>query len=359
MVKVLMIGMTSGVGGVETFICNLKKNISSDIHMDFLVHQEINERYLKDIVANDSKIFKVTGIKENFLKYLKDIFSFFKINKYDVVHINECDAKMFFYAIPLLFNKKTKVIIHSHSSSADHAFVHNILKFFQNKRADIKWACSDVAYEYMFGKNNNKVIIRNGINLDKFKFDNNVRNSKRKELGLSNEIVFCSVARFTKEKNHEKIVDIFYEFNKIDSNSKLLLIGTGPLQKNIELKVKKLNITDKVLFLNSRSDVNQLLSAIDIFLLPSLFEGLPFVSLEGQACAVSFFASTNVSKEIAVTDLVHFIELGEDSKIWAQKIKEELNNKINRESDKYHKKIREAGFDIVEVCKIIEKNYKE
>lgn len=152
MKKVLMIGMTEGVGGVETFICNIKKHISSDINMDFLVHQDIDERYYEDILSNNSKIYKVTGVKENFFKYLKDIFRFYKEKKYDVIHINECDAKMFFYAIPLLFDRKTKLIIHSHSTSAKNKIIHKILKFFQNQRANVRWACSDAAYEYMFGK---------------------------------------------------------------------------------------------------------------------------------------------------------------------------------------------------------------
>lgn len=208
-------------------------------------------------------------------------------------------------------------------------------------------------------KNGNKVIIHNGIDLKKFKFDKKVREIKRKELNLCNEIIFGSIARFTKEKNHEKIIDIFYEFNKKNKNSKLLLVGTGELQEKMKNKVESLQINDNVIFLNSRSDVNELLSAIDVFLLPSLFEGLPFVSLEGQACSVIFFASTNVSKEIAITDLVHFIDLNENSSYWAEKIYENLEVKINREDVKYQKKIREAGFDITEVCKFIEKEYKK
>lgn len=359
MIRVLMIGMTKGVGGVETFICNIKKYISSDISMDFLVHQNINERYYKDLLTNNSKIYKVTGIKENFIKYLKEIFEFYKKNKYDVVHINECDAKMFFYGIPLLFDKKTKLIIHSHSSSAENAIIHNILKFLQNKRANVKWACSDIAYEYMFGKNEDKIIIHNGIDLNKFRFDKKIREIKKRDLNLKDEIVFGSVARFTKEKNHEKIIDIFYEYNKENRNSKLLLIGTGELQQKIKDKVENLKIKDKVIFLNSRSDVNELLSVIDVFLLPSIFEGLPFVALEGQACSTIIFASKNVSKEIAITDLVHFMDLNEDSSCWAKKIIKNLKMKINREDIKYQEQIRKAGFDIIDVCKFIENEYKK
>lgn len=358
MTKVLMIGMTKGVGGVETFIWNVKKHISKDIRMDFLVHQDIDNRYLSDILSNDSKIYKVSGIKDGFFKYLNGIFKFYKENKYDVVHINECDAKMFLYGLPLLFDKKTKVIIHSHSTSAKNTVTHNILKFFQNKRANVKWACSDEAYYYMFGKNLDTTIIHNGIDLNIFKYDKSMEKRKRKEFGLKDETIFCSVARFTKEKNHQKIVQIFCEYYKLNPNSKLILVGTGPLQEDIKKLVKKLKLQKVVLFLGSRIDVNEILSMADVFLLPSLFEGLPFVSLEGQACAVSFFASNNVSKEVAVTDLVHFISLDEDSKEWATQIEKALENKINREDKKYHEKIRNAGYDISQVCDILEKEYK-
>ena len=358
MTKVLMIGMTEGIGGVETFICNIKKHISKDIKMDFLVHQDINKQYKSDILSNDSKIYKVSGIKDGIFKYLKDIFRFYKENKYDVVHINECDAKMFIYGLPLLFDKKTKVIVHSHSTSAKNAVVHKILKFFQNKRADVKWACSDKAYDYMFGKKLNRTIIHNGIDLNIFKYDKSVEKKKRKEFGLKDEMIFCSVARFTKEKNHQKIVQIFDEYHKLNSNSKLLLIGTGPFQENIKKLVEELNLQKEVLFLNSRTDVNEILSMSDVFLLPSLFEGFPFVSLEGQACSVFIFASNNVSKEIAVTDLVHFISLDESSKEWANQIEKIVKNKANREDKKYHEKIKSAGYDIEQVCDIIEKEYK-
>lgn len=358
MVKVLMVGMTEGVGGVETFICNIKRHISKDIKMDFLVHQDINSRYIPYVMSDNSKVYKVHGIKDGIFRYLKDIFVFYKRNKYDVVHINECDAKMFFYGLPLLFDRKTKLIIHSHSSSSENTIIHNILKFFQNKRANIKWACSDIAYDYMFGKETDRTIIHNGIDMKVFKYDKFVEEKKRKEFGLKDKTVICSVARFTKEKNHQKIVEVFNEYHKLNQNSKLILVGTGPLQEDIIRFVNDLKLEKDVLFLNSRTDVNEILTMSDVFLLPSLFEGLPFVSLESQASSVLLFASSNVSKEVAITNLVHFINLDESSKEWAKQIEMVLKNKVNRANKRYQEEIRNAGYDISQVCAIIEKEYK-
>lgn len=359
MKRVLIIGMTEGIGGVETFICNLKRNISKDIHIDFLVHQDIKERYLKDILSNNSKIYKVTGIKKGLFRYLKDIFSFYKKHNYDVVHINECDAKMFLYALPLLFEKKTKIIVHSHSTNACNFIVHKIITVFQNKRANVKWACSNEAFEYMFGKKEKKHIIHNGIDLNYFKFDEIIRETKRKQLGLKDELVFCSIARFTEEKNHKKIIDIFKEYNNIDDNIKLLLVGVGPLQNEIIKKVEELNLKDKVLFLNSRTDISEILSAVDIFLIPSIFEGIPFVTLEAQACSVMVFASENVSREISITDLVVFLNNNLESREWARKIKQKVDKKINKNSTIYHKQLSDAGYDIKKVCSIVEEEYRE
>lgn len=359
MKRILIVGITEGFGGVETFICNIKKNISQDIKIDFLVHQNVNEKLHDIIYSNHSNVYKVTGIKMNFIKYIRDIFKFYKNHKYDVIHLNECDAKMFLYCLPILFDKKTKLIVHSHSTSASNAIIHKIICFFQNRRANVKWACSSSAYKYMYGRNDNEIIIHNGIELEKYRYDKKIREKKRKELGLKDELVFCSIARFTNEKNHEKIVDVFYEYSKINNNSKLVLVGIGPLQERIKEKVKKLGINEKVMFLNSRSDVNELYSAFDIFLLPSLYEGLPFVSLEGQTNGIKFFASDKVSEDIAITDLVTFINLEKNSKEWAQIIATKIKDRYNRSDEKYPQMISAAGYDIKKVCSIIEKEYRK
>ena len=344
--KVLVVGLTSGIGGVETFIYSIKKYM--------------NKKYENEILSNNSKIYKVTGIKENFLKYMKNIFDFYKNNNYDVVHLNECDSKMFLYALPLLFYRKPKLIVHCHSSKTNNILIHSILNFFQNKRADIKVACSNSAFEFMFGLKEEKNIVHNGVDLEEFKFSKISRLNKRKEFKvLENETLFISVARFTEEKNHEKIIDIFYNYNNIFKKSKLILIGIGPLQNKIKEKVNNLKISDKVLFLNTRTDISEIMSAADVFLLPSTFEGLPIVSIEAQACSLPFFASKNVSSEIAVTNLVHFIDLNESSKNWAIKINKILSKTIDRESDSFHDDIRKNEYDIKSVANKIEKMYRE
>ena len=359
MKKVLIVGMTAGVGGVETFICNVLKRLDPTKHEIYiLMHEKMNAKYIKELENVRYKLIEVSGIKQNPLKYFIEINKVYRQYDFDVVHLNECDAKMFAYCLPLIIKRKPKLIVHCHSTSPrKEPIFHYIMKFFQNMRANVKWACSDDAYKYMFGKSDEKIIIHNGIELNKYIFNDEIRARKRKELNLTNKTVLCSVARFTKEKNHSKIIDIFFEYNKVNSSSILLLVGEGPLKEAAEAKVKELGLSKKVLFLGVSDKVNEILMASDAFLLPSLFEGLPFVSLEGQTSGLTFFASNNVSKEIAITELIHFISLDKNSKIWADEIEKTLSKDYNRRDSKYSNEIRKAGYDIEDVAEQIEKEY--
>lgn len=358
MVKVLTIGMTSGVGGVETFICNLKSHLKDNIRMDFLIHEEMDSGCRKKLATNGSKIIKITGVKQNIFKCFKELFKVYRENNYDIVHLNECDAKMFIYALPVLFNKNIKLIVHCHSSSTNNKIIHKFLNSIQNKRASVKLACSEKSYKWMFGKATTPHIIHNGIDINKFKYDESIRKIKRKELGIRDEIVIGSVARFTKEKNHEKIVRVFEKFHKQNNNSILLLVGNGKEEEKIKKLVRELNLVDSVLFLGLRDDIAQLLSVFDLFLLPSLYEGLPFVALEAQASSLPILATNTVSEEMKITDLVHFMSLDLEDDLWALEIIKILATKIDRNSPIYLSALKKVGYDINEVCKQVEEIYK-
>ena len=165
-------------------------------------------------------------------------------------------------------------------------------------------SCSEKAKKSIFTDkfiNKNKIkILKNGIYIDKYKFDSNLRNKYRNDLGINNKIVYGHTGRFSKEKNHEYLIDLFYEIQK-KQDAVLLLVGEGPLEELIKEKVKKLNIEDKVLFLGFRNDINELLNAMDIFILPSISEGLPVSLIEAQSNGLLIYASTGVSKETNIS----------------------------------------------------------
>lgn len=358
MKKILIVGLTNGVGGVETFISNLNKYIQHDnIQISYLTHQNINNKYLDDLSIGNSKIYKIKGIKENPFSSIKELFKFYKENKYDVVHLNECDATYFIYALPVLFNKNIKLIVHSHNGASQHKILHKILAFIQNKRANVMWSCSDVAGKWMF-ENKKYEIIHNGVDIEKFKYSYKKNIDVRKEFKIpDNKIILGSIARFNEQKNHKKIIDVFSEYHKKNNNSVLMLVGDGEEKGKIIEYVNNNNLTDSVIFAGIRNDVPSILSAFDLFLLPSLYEGLPFVCIESQSCALPILASNTVSSEIKLSELVYFESLNSSNKEWADKVELIINNKLEREKFNSAKIMKNAGYDIKEVCKKIKKEY--
>ncbi len=362
-IKVLMVGMTNGIGGVESFIINVNNHINrNQFQIDYLVHQEINDKYLTDISKTDSEIYNVTGIKNGLFKYIKSVFSFYNSCHYDVVHLNECGARYFVYCLPLLFKKDSILIVHSHNGSSGNKIVHKVFCAIQNLRIDKKWACSDVAAEWMFGKsvikNHDYTLIKNGIDLNAYKYNSQNRTITRNRMGIKeNTIVLGSIARFEKQKNHIRLINIFEYFHKKNSNSVLVLVGKGSEEENIKTIVNEKQLTDCVFFLGIRSDIPELLSAFDVFLLPSLYEGLPFVAIEAQAASLPLITSDTVSNEICVTELVKQIKLDAHDFEWVNTIEKMYLTNEERLSEKYIEKLRDNGFDIVETVKFIEREY--
>ena len=197
----------------------------------------------------------------------------------------------------------------------------------------------------------------NAIDLDKFKYNKSIREKKRKELKISDDtIVIGHIGRFVKQKNHDFLIDIFNEIHKCNKESILLLAGQGPLQEEIKNKVKQLNIDKNVYFLGQRSDVNELYQVFDVFLLPSLYEGLPVVGVEAQATGNLCFLSDAMTKETKVLDSTRFVSLKKSAEEWANEIlnclKEYKKHDTTREVSKY-------GFNIKVEVKKMEDKYIE
>ena len=169
-------------------------------------------------------------------------------------------------------------------------------------------------------------VVNNAIDVDKFKYDEKIRKEKRKELNIKdNQLVIGHIGRFVQQKNHEFLIDIFNEIYKQDKNAILLLIGEGPLKEEIQNKVNELGLDKNVKFLGQRSDANELYQAMDAFVLPSLYEGLPVVGVEAQAAGLPCFFSTDMTKETEILDSTKFISLTHKSKYWADKILKEVS----------------------------------
>lgn len=234
------------------------------------------------------------------------------------------------------------------------AYSNTKLKSFRNyflfkgwKYATHYLACSAAAADFLYGKENREsvVIFNNAIECEKYSFSEDIREEYRKNLGLEGKLVIGNVGRLVNEKNHKYILKIFREIVKINEKAILLLVGDGPLKEKIEKKVIEYRLEEKVQLLGQRNDVNKLLMAMDIFLLPSLFEGLGISAVEAQAAGLPCFLSDMVPREIELTQNVVFESIKQNPRVWAEKIcKMQLNSNTHRKD--VYKIIASKGYDI-------------
>ena len=362
-IKVLQISMGESYGGLEKLEIEYLNIINDkNIDLDVLVP---NVNALSNHKNNNNKIYTLDITRKTFfgrIKYDYRLCKFLRKNKYDIIHIN---SSAFFYsfrvAIIAKLCKIKKIIVHSHGVSPAGKLKKIIIKILNpiyTKIADEYLACSKRAQTSLFTNkfiSKNKIkILKNGIYIDKYKFNNNIRNKYRNDLKINNKIVYGHIGRFSIEKNHEYLIDLFYEIQK-KQDAVLMLVGEGPLEDIIKEKVKKLNIEDKVLFLGFRDDINNILNAIDIFILPSISEGLPVSLIEAQTNGLLIYASTGVSKETNISPFFKYFDLNDNV--------EELAIKITREKIdlnyrfKAYEYVKSKGYDIYDVCDELKKIY--
>lgn len=348
-------------GGAETMIMNYYRNIDrSKVQFDFLVHREEKGAYEDEIEALGGKIYRMPSIHpRNFAAYKKEIRKFLNEHKeYKIIHGNFSELGYFLYKEAHKQGIST-IICHAHNYSTV-IDAKSIFRFYwkhaMRPYITHRFTCSDVASKWLFGKKGaqKSIMMNNAIDSKKFIYNNEKSRILRKELGIENKFVIGHVGRFNIQKNHEFIIKVFNEIKKRNDDSILVLVGAGELEEKIKEKVKSLNLTESVIFLGSRDDVNNIMQIFDIFLFPSIFEGLGVVLIEAQAAGIRCFTSTAVPKEARVTDLLSYLSLNEGPVYWA--------NEILKYKDGYKKcdtsnEIIENNFDIVKNAKWLEEFY--
>lgn len=357
-----IMGKFSG-GGVESVVMNYYRHIDkTKVQFDFICDSDSTGIPYEEIEQLGGRVIIVPPY-QNFFSYQKKMRQVLRLGNYKIVHSHISTLSVF----PLRIAKKVGVpvrIAHCHSTSNKKEWKRNlikqILKPFSKLYATNYFACSELAGRWLFGNKTfdkgNVYILNNAIDLDKFKYDEELRKNKRKELNIKDDtLVIGHIGRFVMQKNHEFLIDVFNELQKINENSVLLLAGEGPLVDKIKQKVVDLNLVDKVRFLGQRNDANELYQSFDVFLLPSLYEGLPVVGVEAQASGLLCFFSTDMTKETKVLESSTFISLEKKPDIWAQRIIEKYQS--YRRTD-VKSEISENGFNIKEEAKKLEKKYE-
>ena len=349
-------------GGVEAVVMNYYRNIDRNkVQFDFICDDDSTCIPKEEIKNLGGKVILIPPYQKVF-KYHKELKKVLKEGKYKIIHSHINALSVF----SLWAAKSAKVpvrIAHSHSTSNKKEWkktlLKNILRPFSKIFATDYFCCSELAGRWLFGNktyDQGKVyLLNNAIDVDKFKYNEKVRKAKRKELNIKDkDLVIGHIGRFVKQKNHEFLIEIFNEIHKQNKNTILLLAGDGPLKEAIQNKVKELNLDKNVKFLGQRNDVNELYQAMDLFLFPSLYEGLGMVLIEAQCAGNLCFASTEVPSVAKLTDNLNFISLSTTPEKWAT----DILNKI----EQYHRKsnkseITKANYDIKEEVKKLEKKY--
>lgn len=343
MVKVLQYVPSFNTGGIESFVLNMNEELQKECEFTYLVERDIKESDKTKIKKLGGKIIRIPNLtKDGILKHIINIKKIIKSNKFDVVHVHQCDLRIFVLLFAKKYGVKTR-ILHVHTTKLErHPKIKKIFFSINMKLANKFLACSNEAAETMYGKKcKDAIIIRNGISIEKYEFSEKYRNEIRKELNIpKDDIVIGTVGRFVDVKNQSFLIDIYSEYKKINFNSKLLLIGNGPLLDDLKAKAKKLGIDKDVVFLIDRKDINEIYSAMDIFILPSKFEGLGIVAIEAQANGLQCIVSRNVPVEANITEKINYLDINEKPEYWAKFISQ-INFK------RYNKKeiIIEKGYD--------------
>ncbi|WP_303690686.1 glycosyltransferase family 1 protein [Megamonas hypermegale] len=369
LVYVLQIGMTRNIGGLETYLMQQFEHMDKDIiRYDFVNITGEHEIAFSDKIRQaGSTIYNICSRHKNpllhywrWIKLLKK-----NKNKYKAIVLNTNSLE---YVFPMFIAKIFYIemrVIHSHNAGFERkiGLLRKLLiafnKLLLNFSATHYFACSKKAGEWMFGKEKNFKIIHNAIETDKYRYSLQKRQDKRKELGLEDKFVIGHIGRFSYQKNHDFLIDIFSEIHKILPEAELLLIGDAVDDKSYlneaKQKVKNLCLEKNVKFLGMRNDVQELMQAMDCFILPSKFEGLPLVGIEAQTAGLPCYFSDVITEEVKITDLVNFISLNKSSLFWA---KEVVKSKTFKRKD-VSNEIIEAGYDINTEIKKIEKFYKD
>ncbi|MDU3276656.1 MAG: glycosyltransferase [Veillonella sp.] len=353
--RVLQVGMTRNLGGIETYLIEQFRHLDkTKIDYDFVnITGEYSICYEDEILASGSKIFKVVSRHKNPLLHYWQWFNILLQNKgvYDVIVLNTNSLE---YVFPLVLGKIFGIpvrVIHSHNSGFENkqGLARRLLVGMNKKllawSANLRFACSQFAGQWMF-KDNPYHVIYNAIDIHKYDADLIVREETRNALGLHTELTLLHVGRFSYQKNHSFLLDIFKEVYAIQPNSVLLLVGDtteeSELLTEVKRKIKEYGLANAVRLLGRRDDVNKIMQAADVLVMPSFFEGLTVVGIEAQASDLPLLLSDTVTKELGLLPSTQFISLEAGPTAWAKAI---VNSKQHNRQSRYEE-LKIAGYDI-------------
>lgn len=357
MIRILHVVSFMQRGGLETLLMNCYRHIDrQQMQFDFIVHRDFRADYDDEIEALGGKIYRLPRLNPFSPRYKRALLDFFREHpEYQIVHCHlDCMS-----ALPLGAAKQCGApvrIAHAHSSNQDRDWKYLLKRYYMGKIPKVAthfFACSQAAGEWMFPGQQVQVM-NNGIDAEKFGYSPEIRQEVRRELDLTDDLVLGHIGRFAPQKNHTFLLDIFHQVHQKNPNTRLVLVGGGPLEIQIREKAAKLGLSEAVTFLGVRSDVERLLQGMDVFVLPSLYEGLGIVAVEAQAAGLNCVVSDSVPGLCKMTENVTFLPLSSPPEYWAETILSLDPTARTSQSEK----IRSAGFDIQTTAQWLTNFYK-
>lgn len=355
--RILVYGMTNNRGGIESYLMNyFRRLVREDIVFDFVTDYK-DIAYKDEIEELGGKVYYIPSRREGIIKHMRALRNILGEHcEYKEVYFNILSASEVFTVLSVVGVKGVKRIVHSHNNSVKTIRRHKALRPVLNMISDIKLACSDEAAQFMFGQKSydrhEVEIILNAIDVEKYCYDEIKRNEIRKQLKVEDAFVVGHVGRMCYQKNSVFLLEIFSHVCKKDKNAVLLYVGDGEDREKVESAISEYNIEKNVILLGMRSDVNELLQAMDVFLLPSRFEGFGMVLLEAQAAGLHSITSEDVvPKSVDVTNSVQFVSLDKCADYWASEVLKQRDRVRNNKLDL----IKQSGFDIHNEAKRLKK----
>ena len=352
MKRLLCVLSNVNAGGAETFLMKMFRAVDrSQYCFDFCVNLEGKNYYEDEINQLGGKVFKIPSKSEDRTQFKKQLSEIIRREGYESVLRITSNS---FGFMDLMVAKKAgakNCCVRSSNSSDGNSWkvkiAHKLGRLLYGKFIDVKIAPSELAAEYTFGKksyrNGEVNILHNAVDLSVFKFDEEWRKQVRSEFGIKNQtLVVGHVGRFNLQKNHEFLIEVFNEINKRNPESILMLVGIGDLEGKIKEKVLSLGLQDKVVFTGLRSDVPKMLCAMDVFVFPSFYEGMPNTVIEAQATGLPCIIANTITKEANITGLVEYLSLSDSAEQWAEKT---LSKSSNERKNTYDDFV-ENGYDI-------------
>lgn len=314
-------------GGVESIMFSYYRFLDKEKYQyDFIYEDGSQFDIPEEIISLGARAFKVPPVKRPF-KYMKAVSKIIKDGKYRIVHSNMNTLSVFSLFSAFSCGVKYR-ILHNHTTSSPvekkRDLIKKALRPFNVMLANKPCACSELAARWMYGdravEKGRVQIFRNGVDTEKFAYSKDNREEIRREFGIENKKVIGHVGRFMTQKNHRFLIELFDKYSKLDDDAVLMLVGDGELKEDIISLVREKDLSEKVIFTGVRHDVYKLFSAFDVFVLPSLYEGLPVVGMEACASGLPVLLSDKITRECAVSNTVAFLGI-DDPSLWAEKIK--------------------------------------